>query len=339
MRKVITLFEYSPAEKEELDHLKKLEEKLAKINRMMGVKILEKTFTTIKATHYVGVISIGNTTIQILPKLYNSNKKNREEIIKDATRNLLFMLTLTKRLKIREVGISKLKKEVTNLYEVIIYLFAKNLFEMLKYNYKRDYEQREKDLKFIKGKIRMSKQIRKPTHHKIHCSYFDLSENILIHRILKYTCYLLSSRVRSKENWLLLQNILSIYDNVELKPTKLSDFDKIRFNRLNEEYEPFVNLARLFLENMSLELQSSHFVTFSLLFDMNTLFEEFLGEILKKHRKELLGDTKFNECKIYLNKRRKWLIEDPRSFKLRPDIILSEKERVRLIIDAKYKLL
>ena len=79
MRKVITLFEYSPAEKEELDHLKKLEEKLAKINRMMGVKILEKTFTTIKATHYVGVISIGNTTIQILPKLYNSNKKKIEK--------------------------------------------------------------------------------------------------------------------------------------------------------------------------------------------------------------------------------------------------------------------
>lgn len=67
---------------------------------------------------------------------------------------------------------------------------------------------------------------------------------------------------------------------VTLSPVNPADFERVRFNRLNEEYEPLINLAKLFIENMSLELQGSRFRTFSLLFDMNILFEEFVGEFL-----------------------------------------------------------
>jgi len=98
---------------------------------------------------------------------------------------------------------------------------------------------------------------------------------------LKYTCYLLSKRTGKSENWRLLQNILQILDGVDIFiiPHKL---DRIRINRLNEEYQPFIDLCRLFLENMSHELQSSSFRTFSLIFDMNYLFEEFIGQFLRK---------------------------------------------------------
>lgn len=290
-----------------------------------------------RARNYVGVVTVGKTTIQILPKLYSKN--NEGVRIEEATRNLLFMLSFTKRLKLKETGLSRLKKERSSLYESIIYLFARNLLETLKKNYRREYERREDDLKFVKGKIMLSRQVRRPIYDKILCSYHELSEDTLINRILKYTCHLLSSKVKSKENWILLQNILSVYDGVTLSPVRLSDFEKVRFNRLNEDYEPFISLARLFLENMSLELQSSQFRTFSLLFDMNVLFEEFIGEFLRRYRNEILKDTDFSKCQIQLQKGGRWLVEKPSSFRLIPDIILSEKGKVRLIIDTKYKIL
>lgn len=334
--RTITLFEYStPEKKEEVEYLWKIRSRLQKINKIAKATIFEPAWKTVKARNYVGVLNVGETTIQILPKLYKSSDEKRVE---EATKNLLFMLSFTKRLKLKETGLSRLKKDQSNLYECIIYLFAKNLLEILKKNYRRDYERREEDLKFVRGKILVSKQIRRPLQHSILCSYHELSEDILLNRILKYTCHLLASRVRNRENWILLQNILSIYDSVSLTPIRLSDFEKIRFSRLNEDYEPFISLARLFLENMSLELQSSQFKTFSLLFDMNVLFEEFIGEFLRRYQREIFGDTEFGDCEMHLQKDRRWLVEEPKAFRLIPDIVFSDG-KVKLIIDTKYKTL
>lgn len=335
--KTITLFEYStPEKKEEKEHLQKIQNRLQKVNKIAKATVFEPTWKTVRARNYVGVLNVGKTTIQILPKLYKSADEN--ERVEEATKNLLFMLSFTKRLKLRETGLSRLKKDQSNLYECIIYLFAKNLLETLKKNYRRDYERRDEDLKFVRGKVLVSRQIRRPVHDKILCSYHELSEDILLNQILKYTCHLLASRVKSRENWVLLQNILSIYDGVSLTPIRLSDFEKLRFNRLNEDYEPFISLARLFLENMSLELQSFQFRTFSLLFDMNVLFEEFIGEFLRRYRSEILEDTEFSDCQIHLQTNRRWLVEEPRSFRLVPDIVFSNG-KVKLIIDTKYKIL
>jgi 5-methylcytosine-specific restriction enzyme subunit McrC len=71
---------------------------------------------------------------------------------------------------------------------------------------------------------------------------------------------------------------------------------------------------------------------------MNVLFEEFVGEILRRHRSGTLG-TEFENCNIHLQARRRWLVEEPRSFRLIPDIILSDGKEIKLIIDTKYKIL
>ncbi len=338
--RTITLFEYSPPlEPEDREHLNRLQNHLRRINRITKAPVFDSSWGTIRARNYVGVVSIRNTTVQILPKLYRK-EEDLENMVEEATRNLLFMLSFANRFKIKETGLSNLKKERSDLYESIVYLFARNLLETLKKNYRRDYERREEDLNVVKGKIVVSKQIQKSLQNRIHCTFFDLTEDTLMNRILKYICHLLLFRVKNRENWLLLQNILSIYEGVTLTPAKLSDFDRIRLNRLNEDYEPFISLARLFLENMSLELQNSQFKTFSFLFDMNVLFEEFTGEFIRKYKKDILNDTDFYNCNIHLQTKKKWLIEKPtRSFGLRPDIVLSSRGDAKLIIDTKYKIL
>jgi 5-methylcytosine-specific restriction enzyme subunit McrC len=332
--KTITFFEYSYPEIGS-EFIQRLDKDLFKLNKR--VQIFEKTWRGVKAKSHVGVLSIRKYTLQILPKLYKYGEKDLNERISDAANNLLFMLSFTKKLKTKETGLSKLRTEKSNFYDAVVYLFAKNLLELVKKNFWREYERRNEILNHVKGNINVRRQVSRVTQEKIHCSYYDLTQNNLLNRTLKYTCYLLSKRTGKSENWRLLQNILQILDGVDISPVAVHELDRIKINRLNEEYQPFIDLCRLFLENMSLELQSSSFRTFSLIFDMNYLFEEFIGLFFRKYR-EVFEDTEFRDCNILLQSRKKWLIEDPKAFKLIPDIVFRDGE-TKLIVDTKYKML
>ena len=334
--KTITFFEFSYPSEGDLEILKRLEGELEKVNRNFNV--FERTWRGIRAKSYVGVLSVKEYVIQILPKLYRSEVVGAERV-EEAVRNLLFMLSYTKRFKIREVGVSALAKVKTDLYEVIVYLFAKNLGDLLKRNFRRDYEKWEERLKYVKGKVLVEKQVRRLTHEKIYCSYYELSENNWLNKVLKYTCHLLSQKTRNERNWRMLQEILGILGSVDLVPVSVEDIERVRLNRLNEEYQPLLDLCKLFLENMSLELQGSRFKTFSLIFDMNTLFEEFIGEVIRRNKNEVMKNTDFIGCNVRLQMEKRWLVEEPKAFSLIPDIILTENGNTRLIIDTKYKLL
>ena len=62
---------------------------------------------------------------------------------------------------------------------------------------------------------------------------------------------------------------------------------QIRYTRLDEHYRPAVELARLIIENSSLELFGGRVTSASFLIDMNLVFERFLYVALAPiHRKD-----------------------------------------------------
>ena len=64
-------------------------------------------------------------------------------------------------------------------------------------------------------------------------------------------------------------------------------------------------------------------MAFALLFDMNTLFESYVGNFIKKKLPDII-----------LQHSEKHLVEKPKSFRLRPDIFLESK----FIADTKWKI-
>lgn len=126
------------------------------------------------------IFSIGKHTLQVLPKI--SKYVREEEIIK----NLLYLLSYTRKLKIKETEISELcKRKENRFFEIFIYLFAKNLMETMKKNYYKNYQASSDDLFFIKGKIAFNENLRRNfiKKHKIHCIYSEFTENILLKQI------------------------------------------------------------------------------------------------------------------------------------------------------------
>ena len=66
----------------------------------------------IQATQHVGVVRLGNRTIQVLPKIYQSRDTESEEIkIREATANLLRMLAYASELRIREHELAPLMRQ------------------------------------------------------------------------------------------------------------------------------------------------------------------------------------------------------------------------------------
>jgi len=350
----LTVFEYSEKEinaesgfelkPKEILVLEKLRDRMRKIYRcdIISLEYKHNEAYKLRTSSYVGVFQIGNKTIQILPKMSRGAMGN-EEYNKQAIKNLLFMLTYTKKLQIRETDIASLHKVSDNFFEVLIFLFAKNLLRLVQNDISKQYVYCEDNLTYIKGKLQFSNHIKHnmAARNRFYLEYDEFCEDNPMNRIFKYVAHFLSKISNNYWNIKLLNQLNFIFNEVTFKKSSLADIDQIILTRLNKGYEPILQLCRIFIGNSSLELNSRNVISFSFVFDMNVLFEEFIGEFIRK------SFSAYYE-QISLQRPIRYLVEDKimnenssgRVFQLKPDIqFFQNSKNPVLIMDTKYKIL
>ncbi len=343
MSNIVTLFEYTSKKFEagnqdsydkENDKLILTTETIGELKKMSEKKVIELRWDEIKALNYVGVIKAGDITIEIFPKFLKKGKE--DELKKIASKNLLKMLEYTQRWKFKEIDYASLEKVEHDFFEILIYLFAKNLLSLLKVKQNYEYVRKREELRFVKGRIDFARYTNPARLHIIPCIHYERSMDNLINRTLKYTCYLLLKTTKSSENYFMLRRILEILDEVTLSPITLQEVERITFNRLNADFKPFIDICRLILEGSTLTLQASKIETFSLMIPMEKLFEEFIAEMIRMNREIIPENVR---GRIYIQKSVGYLATKNSSkyFELIPDIVLEGEEKA--IIDTKYKLL
>jgi len=335
MKNPVQLREFEPLSYEDCKQ-KGLDEgaisKIEYFNRKRKKEIIQVLRNGIRATSYVGLFSIGKKTVQILPKISTSSTEDY------TVKNLLYMLSYTRNIDISEVEISKLcERKKADFFEIIIYLFARNLLELLKKNFRKSYKETEENLRFIKGRILFHENLKTNVLHKnqIYCNFSDFSEDFLLNQIFRYASWLLMNITKDSENYRILRELDFMLSDISFKRIKSTDFEALHLDRLNYCYKPVVDLAKLFVVNSTVELSYDKLETFSFLFDMNDLFEQFITGFITKNKSKLIpgkSDVKYHDKSRYL-------VDYPRSlFMLIPDILISCDGK-KLIIDTKYKLL
>ena len=180
--------------------------------------------------------------------------------------------------------------------------------------------------KILKGKLKISEQIRKNIVHKerFYICYQEFSIDRAENRLIKSTLEFLYGRSKSSKNQRLIREYLFIFDEISSSSDINADFSRLKLNRQTKHYEQALLWSKIFLQNKSFSLYRGNDVAFALLFDMNTLFESYVGNFIKK---KLPG--------VILQHREKYLIEEPkRDFGLKPDIFLESK----FIADTKWKI-
>ncbi|ADD08820.1 McrC family protein [Candidatus Aciduliprofundum boonei] len=330
-----------------LDLLKEVNEKF--VDEETGTKkefldireYSEKRKVKIKAKNWVGLVSINDWTMEILPKfIYNLKeeedlKNNRDGIIK----NLVKMLQIAWNLPIRDVDISSLKIGENSIFEVLLTIYSIKLLDAIKEGLYKEYIRVSDDLHYVKGQIDFAKYSRRwERRHIIPVNYNDRNPDNLINRTLKYAAYLASLYTRNSMNFSNLKMAENLMDSVSLVPVSASEIDSITFTRLNEGYKPLINLARVIITNLSPEFTGGKKDVFAFLIPMEKVFERFIANSIVQNKSKVLGND-CKSCEVYVQgaDQKKHLLKGSR-FMLIPDIMIKINGK-RYIIDTKYKLL
>ena len=274
----------------------------------------------IQARNYVGVLQTkSGLTIEILPKIADKNDAERSKAV------FIKMLRTLKNFPFKSSNLASLKTQNLPLLEIFISMFLSELEALVKKGIKSDYVALEENLNFLKGKLNINEQIKRNSIHKerFYVGYSEFLSDIKINRIIKTTLKFLYKKSNSSKNQQKIRELLFIFDDVSECEDYKNFFAKLVINRQVKHYEQTLLWCKIFLLGNSFTPHKGDDLALALLFDMNALFESYVGNFIKKSF----------PCTI-LQHSEKHLVEDPKGFKLRPDIFLEGE----FIADTKWKI-
>lgn len=328
MNKPKLINEYSEVEIDDC-YLDKLQTYLKCQNLDSALKV---TRHGIKANSWVGVIKYKNLHLEILPKLISADVNNDNKISEDERstilKNLIFMLSYTKKLDIKTNDNAKLATEKNPFIEILIREFATSLFESLKRLTPKRYVREEENLNYLKGKIKFSENIRYncTNQAKFYCEYDEFSENNLLNQLFLFVSTCLYNISNSSYNKKTLKFIINYFSDISFVRFDKFNARKIKLTRNQELFKKPFKLAKMFVEQTSVDLSKNKFENITLVWDMNKLFEEFVYEILKRQ----------TSLSVSAQKGKRLLKNvDSKIRNTYVDILITKPQKI--VVDTKYK--
>ena len=279
----------------------------------------------LQAQNYVGVIQTKDgTTIEILPKIQNLDEEKSKEI-------LIKMLKTLKNSPFKHFNSANLKVSKMPLLEIFISMFLEELSKLIQKGIKSDYLQKEENLNFLKGKLKISEQIKQNSVHKerFYVQFEEFSSNRVENRLIKTTLQYLYKKSKSNKNQQRIREFLFVFDEIQISHNIKIDFEKIKLNRQMKDYEQILLWCKTFLLENSFSAYKGDDLAYALLFDMNLLFESYVYDYLRKNGsfKNIKNQDKKHHL-AYENEKGK--------FALKPDIVIDDG---KIIVDTKWKIL
>ncbi|MCU7870683.1 MAG: McrC family protein [Candidatus Thiodiazotropha sp. (ex Lucinoma borealis)] len=307
---------------------------LTKLEKELPAKAWSWGNQEIKFGHYCGVISLGNLSIEILPKIYGV------EVDAGSSRHALVrMLSKARRLKLRRAGTAGIALQKHSLLDVFILHFCDQLHAQLMQGMIRKYIERKENLNVLRGRLRIEQQFKQNLAHRerLFCQYDELSDDNIHNQVLKYTLKILLKTAIGNRARLQVAELLMRFDPISDFAANAALLDSLSFDRSTARYESIFDQCRWFLEGVHPDVLAGKETCVSLLFDMNQLFETYVGaELRKKAWGEGLQVREQGPRKYFARRQD----TDEHVFMMKPDISFSnENNQVVAIADAKWKIL
>lgn len=279
----------------------------------------------VRFKQYVGVIQIGKTTIEVLPK---SGKENNKDIWQGV---LLDMLKTCHLLTAKNTGTAQLRLKSNSLLHLYFELFLNEVEILIQRGLIKKYRREDQQSKSLKGPIQFAKHLSKNTIHKerffINHSLYD--NNHLIHQILSETLDVIAHFVSEPIVIDKLNIVKSLFPETKRLKVNASHFKKIPLSRKHIPYEKSLLIAELLLLNYRPDIRSGSKDLIALMFDMNRLWEEYILQSLKNSgNKDFI--VRGQKQKVFWNRK-----------VIKPDIVLESRNNSEeyFIIDTKWKVI
>ncbi|MDP3358318.1 MAG: hypothetical protein Q8S41_03115 [Lutibacter sp.] len=301
-----------------------------KIEVQQFIQFLHKS-KQLKSNKYVGVIHFEGQKINLLPKIfYNSEVEYGKEEVNAIQNHILWWLSYCSKIKFPNYQTS-LGDQKSDFFEVLVYLFSKYTRELLSNAIYQQYEEINRELSFIKGRLDtteyISQNISKGRWHKLSCTYDAFVFDNKFNRIIKFVTTLLFRATTSSENKKYLREILFILDEVSDERASAEECANITFNPMFGQFETVRDYCYLFLSNSISFDYKNDLKLFAFLLPMEYVFEDFIFGLI---------DREIEEVKAKAQDRSKYL-DVAKTFALKPDLFLQLATK-SIIADTKYKI-
>ncbi|AOF88325.1 restriction endonuclease [Sinorhizobium sp. RAC02] len=296
--------------------------------------VLEHGRKALRARGVVGVVAAGGCALEILPKIDTPGEEGREAI-GTVRRRLVHMLAVALDLKIEAGQVTALHWQEETLLEILIRLFTTKLIDSIRQGMPRRYLQHQDDLPVLRGRLDAKRQFTTlaAAPSLVACRYDELTADITLNQIMKAAVLRLSRIARTSDNLTRLRELSFAYADISDLPVSALRWDDVVLDRTNSRWRELLNLARLLLGDRFQTTSSGGADGFSLLFEMNVLFEEYVARMLKRG---LVG----TELRVVSQGGRLYCLqtEDQHGlFQTRPDILIKRGNGVIQVIDTKWK--
>ncbi len=280
------------------------------------------------AQKWVGVISLPEYTIEILPKICGDT--STEDLRNVLVRMLLIAHQTT---NIRQMPASLTMKK-HSLMEMLIETFLEEVQVYVESGLQHDYKKVSENIHKVKGKIVFNRHLNKNTWNPTHffCRYSSYLEDTSLNQFLK-SCLLCMNDVSADfQNRKKIEEILpSFYDVASISREQALKL-KIEFTPINVRAEESYKYGHMFLENIYATLSAGATKIYSMLFDMEHLYEVFiyraalavLGNRVTYQKKAGYVVSRDNDGKNFIC--------------MRPDLTVKTDDGSDIIIDTKWKI-
>ncbi len=218
----------------------------------------------LKASSYIGALNVGDLAVVIRPKI--------------PIDRVMFLIAYVMDPKNWRKDAFELEK-APDVLEAIALAFAHRTHQAIQRGLLQGYRREEDALHTVRGRVRFGDQIsrRFGIPLPIEVAFDEFTEDIEKNRLLKTAIHRLGHTfIRSPATRQELRALRPAFSMVGLGSYRRRDLPEITYTRLDEHYRPAVELARLIIENSSLELRRGEVAGAAFLVDMNKVFEDFL---------------------------------------------------------------
>ncbi len=291
--------------------------------------------------NYVGVISTPfGDQIEVLPKIAKrksdvgaETKDEREKRTREALLNMLCHLHSFRHIESRE---SMVKSADMPLLEVFIRQFLLSVNTLVKRGLRSDYTRVEENQTFMKGRLMVNQQLRHNlvNQHKFYVEYDEFLPDRPVNRLIHTALVKVAEISRSEANERLCRELRFAFADIPTSRNIRNDFTAMRIDRGMDYYDKPLAWTRLILNQDNPLAMDGSADAMSLLFPMESVFESYVADILRRQLKDDFYLREQVQSKsLVRHKKGDW-------FRLKPDMtVFDSANKPVLVLDTKWKQL
>ncbi|GGC89339.1 hypothetical protein GCM10011508_15780 [Flavobacterium lutivivi] len=295
-----------------------------------GLPFYKLVYNGVQFNEHVGVLQVGNTLIEVLPKADRNPHSDEED---KKWRDLLInMLQVVGSFDIKSTSSSNLKIKSNTVLDLYFEMYVKEIEYLLHTGLIKKYRKKEGNVTALKGSLLFSKHIQHNLTHQerfyVRHTTYDVEHTF--HFILYKALKLLKQiNTNSALNDRIGSLLLNFPEMPEMKVSEAT-FEKLLYNRKNQHYQKAIEIAKILLLQYHPDVSKGRNHVLALMFDMNLLWEQFIYVSLKKNR------TEFAKVKAQTSKHF-WKPENGRRTSMKPDIYIETYTGKIIVLDTKWK--